>query len=68
MEGRPCAERVEAALTSLAYEIKARVEAELTLLSARALKPLFVCVAPGTFLLLGSGIFLCFRHFAEGGL
>jgi hypothetical protein len=59
MEGRPCAERVEGALSSLSHELKARVEAELTLLSTRALKPLFLCVAPGIFLLLGAGFFLC---------
>jgi hypothetical protein len=71
MEGRPCAERVEAALMSLTHEIKARVEAELTLLSTRALKPLFLCVAPGIFLLLGAGFLLCLlasSHEALGGL
>jgi hypothetical protein len=70
MEGRPCAERVEAALMSLSHEIKARVEAELTLLSTRALKPLFLCVAPGIFLLLGAGFLLCLMssgHEALGG-
>lgn len=70
MEGRPCSERVEAALTSLSHEIKARVEAELTLLSTRALKPLFLCVAPGIFLLLGAGFLLCLMassHDALGG-
>jgi hypothetical protein len=59
MEGRPCSERVEGALASLSHEIKARIEAELTLLSTRALKPLFLCVAPGVFILLGVGFFLC---------
>lgn len=59
MEGRPCSERVEAALSSLSHEIKARVEAELTLLSTRALKPLFLCVAPGVFILLGTGFLMC---------
>lgn len=59
MEGRPCSERVEAALSSLSHEIKARVEAELTLLATRALKPLFLCVAPGIFILLGTGFVMC---------
>jgi hypothetical protein len=62
---------VEAALMSLTHEIKARVEAELTLLSTRALKPLFLCVAPGIFLLLGAGFLLCLlasSHEALGGL
>ncbi|MFL5814614.1 MAG: hypothetical protein ACJ763_13650 [Bdellovibrionia bacterium] len=70
MEGRPCAERVEGALSSLSHEIKARIEAELTLLSTRALKPLFLCVAPGIFLLLGAGFLLCLlasSHEALGG-
>jgi len=68
MEGRPCSERVEAALSSLSHEIKARVEAELTLLSTRALKPLFLCVAPGIFILLGAGFFLCLLASSHEGM
>ncbi len=71
MEGRPCSDRVEAALSSLSHELKARVEAELTLLSTRALKPLFLCVAPGIFILLGAGFLLCLAASSQelgGGL
>jgi hypothetical protein len=67
MEGRPCSDRIEAALSSLSHEIKARVEAELTLLSTRALKPLFLCVAPGIFILLGAGFLLCLSAQVQGG-
>jgi hypothetical protein len=58
MEGRPCTERVEVALQSLRQNLKSQVERELSLLSTRALKPLFLCVAPALFLLLAVGIAL----------
>ena len=61
MEGRPCAERVEALLAALTHDLQSRVEAELTLLGTRVLKPLFLFVAPAVFLLLGVGFFLCFK-------
>jgi hypothetical protein len=61
MEGRPCGERVEAVLASLSHEIKSRTEAELSLLTTRALKPLFIFVAPGLFALLGLGLYFSFR-------
>jgi len=58
MEGRPCVERVETALSALRQEIKAQIDRELSLLATRALKPLFVCVAPALFGLLVFGLWL----------
>jgi hypothetical protein len=68
MEGRPCTERVEAALGRLRQELRSLVERELGLLGTRALKPLFVCVAPGLFLLLGFGFWVSWRQVASGVL
>ena len=53
MEGRPCLERAEVALTQLQQAIQAQVDRELQLLGTRALQPLFLCVAPALFGLLG---------------
>jgi hypothetical protein len=47
IEGRPCGEKLEASLMALKQEWSARVERELGLLATRALKPLFLLVAPG---------------------
>jgi len=58
MEGRPCVERVENILKSLRQEMKSLVEHELGLLATRALKPLFICVAPSLFALLSFGLWL----------
>lgn len=46
MEGRPCLDRVETALYGLKLNLKAQVDRELNLLATKALKPLFICVAP----------------------
>ena len=46
MEGRPCTERIEAALRAHRHQMKAQIERQLGLLGTRALKPLFICVAP----------------------
>lgn len=59
MEGRPCGDRVESALNSLRHEIGTCIERELQLLPARALKPLFACVAPAILGLLAFGLYLC---------
>lgn len=56
MEGRPCTERVESALQAVRAEWTSRVEKELQLLAARALKPLFLLVAPALFGLLVLGL------------
>lgn len=58
MEGRPCAGHVETVIQSLRQDIRANVERELTLLGTRALKPLFLCVAPALMGLLFFGLFL----------
>ncbi|MCM2277288.1 MAG: hypothetical protein NDJ89_04375 [Oligoflexia bacterium] len=58
MEGRPCAERVESALESLRQELRLSVDRELALLGNRALKPLFLCVAPALLGLLSAGMAL----------
>jgi hypothetical protein len=62
MEGRPCLERVETALLTLRTEIRSHVERELTLLGTRALKPLFICVAPGLLCLLAFGFWLTLQE------
>jgi hypothetical protein len=58
MEGRSCMERVEGLLMAFRKDFRAQVERELTLLSTRALKPLFICVAPALIGLLALGLFL----------
>jgi hypothetical protein len=58
MEGRPCSERVEATLLSLRQDMKLHVDRDLSLLPTKALKPLFICVAPALFGLLGFGLYL----------
>jgi hypothetical protein len=66
MEGRPCLERVETALLMLRSEIKIKIERELSLLSTRALKPLFIFVAPGLLMLLVYGVFLVAQDALDG--
>jgi hypothetical protein len=56
LEGRPCSERLEASLASLRQEWDARVDRELALLGTRALKPLFLLVAPALLGLLALGV------------
>jgi hypothetical protein len=64
MEGRPCTERVEAALLALRQEMRSQVDRELALLATRALKPLFICVAPSILALLGAGVWLAWTEIA----
>lgn len=66
MEGRPCTDRVESALMSLRQTMKAQVERELSLLSTRALKPLFICIAPALLGLLLFGIWLASSDALDG--
>lgn len=61
MEGRPCTERVEAVLAALRGELEALTVKELSTLPTRALRPLFVCVAPALFGLLALGMFLAWQ-------
>jgi hypothetical protein len=58
MDGKPCLERIESTLTSLKLEIRAQMDRELELLATRALKPLFLCVAPALLGLIGSALAL----------
>jgi len=58
MEGRPCLERSEASLRAFRCEMKVRTDRELVLLPTRALKPLFLCVAPALMGMLGFGLWL----------
>jgi hypothetical protein len=67
MEGRPCTERVESALQALRQDLRSQIERELSLLSTRALKPLFICVAPALFMLLGFGLYLSWEQVVGGG-
>ena len=66
MEGRPCTERVEAALQALKQNLQAEMDRELSLLSTRALKPLFIFVAPALLLLLAFGFYLSWEQNAGG--
>jgi hypothetical protein len=67
MEGRPCTERVETALQALRQDLRTQVERELSLLGTRALKPLFICVAPSLFALLAFGLYLSWEQMVGGG-
>ncbi len=58
MEGRPCIQRVEAALLVFRQELQSRIERQLVLLPTQALKPLFVCVAPSLLGLLAVALWL----------
>ena len=56
-EGKPCLERLEAGLEAFKTEFQTRVEREIALLSTRALKPLFIFIAPSVLFLLGAAMF-----------
>jgi hypothetical protein len=66
MEGRPCAERVEQVVESFRKQWRDQVERELGLLGTRALKPLFVCVAPALLGLLGLGMAIALDQAING--
>ena len=66
MEGRPCAERVEQVVESFRRQWRDQVERELNLLGTRALKPLFVCVAPSLLGLLAFGMALAWDQTLRG--
>ncbi len=55
-EGKGCAERIEASLEALRAEWDCEIERQLQLLATRALKPLFLLVAPSVLAL----VFLAF--------
>ncbi len=58
VEGRSCVERVETLLAGLRDDFGSATDKELNLLGTRALKPLFICVAPALFGLLCAGLWL----------
>jgi hypothetical protein len=66
MEGRPCTERVENALLALRQELRSQVDRELSLLGTRALKPLFICVAPSVLMLMGVGVWMTWIQVSAG--
>jgi hypothetical protein len=66
MEGRPCTDRVENSLLALRQELRSQVDRELSLLGTRALKPLFVCVAPSILLLMGVGMWMTWVQVSAG--
>jgi hypothetical protein len=66
MEGRPCTERVESTLEALRQQLRASVDRELSLLQTRALKPLFLCVAPTIFALLAFGLAMSWSSLSGG--
>jgi hypothetical protein len=64
MEGRPCLERLESSLEGVKQDLNNCVENELNLLPARALKPMFLCVAPALFGMVAFALFLCWQNWA----
>ncbi|MBI2712138.1 MAG: hypothetical protein HYX41_04645 [Bdellovibrio sp.] len=64
LEGRPCTDRIESTLLVMRNEVSAIIERELSLLTTRALKPLFIFVAPSLLGLLFYGLWLT----AQAGL
>jgi hypothetical protein len=65
MEGRPCSERVETAQLTLRQNVRTQIDRELSLLSTRGLKPLFICIAPALIGLLAFGLWLTSRSTLE---
>ncbi len=62
MEGKPCLERVENIGMSARVEIQSLIQREINKLSTKALKPLFLCGAPGLMILLISAIMIVVQH------
>ena len=58
MEGKPCTERVESALFAFRQNLKTQIDRELSLLGAKTLQPLFICVAPALIFLMAFGFWL----------
>lgn len=66
MEGRPCGERVETALLGLRQEIRSLIDRELSILPTKALRPLFMFVAPSILGLLFFGMYLAWVQVSVG--
>lgn len=66
MEGQSCSERVELVLHQFRKDVSFKIERELNLLGNRALKPLFILVAPALLGLLMGGMYLVWVTSMEG--
>jgi hypothetical protein len=66
MEGRPCGDRVETSLLALRQELRAQIDRELNVLPTRALRPLFLFVAPSILGLLFFGLWLSWTQVSFG--
>lgn len=66
-EGRPALEALETLIRAFQHEIHAFQERELQKLPIQTLKPLFITVAPGAFLLLGVSISIMVSEAFETG-
>jgi hypothetical protein len=58
MEGKPCSERIETFLRALREDINGTIELEIEKVGTRVLRPLFGCVAPALFGLLGFAFYI----------
>jgi len=66
MDGTPAEDRLVSVADSFKVEMAAFQERELSLLPARAMKPLFLCVAPAVLSLLVTALVLSFQSQAPG--
>jgi hypothetical protein len=66
MEGSPSEDRMISVIESFKTEMESFQERELSLLPARAMKPLFLCVAPAVMSLLVTALVLSFQSQAPG--
>ena len=66
MEGKPCSERVETALSALRRDLRSRIALEIEKVGPRALIPLFACVAPSLLGLLAWGLYLSWKASGSG--
>ncbi len=58
LEGYACTERIESLLDGLRQDFHAQTQRELQLLGTRALRPLFICIAPALMALVMLALFL----------
>lgn len=66
LEGKPCESRLIGVVESFRIEMHSFQERELSLLPARAMKPLFLCIAPAVLGLLATAITLGFQSQSGG--
>ncbi|MCM0605755.1 MAG: hypothetical protein KA715_06655 [Xanthomonadaceae bacterium] len=60
MEGRPVTEKIENLAISFRAELRGEIDRRIQLLGNQLLMPLFLCVAPAAFGVLGLGLYLGF--------